>query len=143
MKGLVCCVVLSLSLGGVAIAHQGVMDSQVKAWMHAMGEAGKASKVLGSMTRGAADYDPEAAQEARELLITVAADIPALFEVPRHDPVSEALPTIWQDYSDFTEKAEAMRIAAEALDVSSPEGLQQGLRNLGRSCSGCHRDYRE
>lgn len=143
MKLLPLCLIATLSLAGIAAAHQGVKDAKVKAWMHAMGEAGQASKVLGGMAKGSVGFDASKAAEAQATLIEVAANIPALFEQPAADPVSEALPAIWEDFADFSDKAEAMKIAAEGMDVSSAEVLGNSVRSLGRSCGGCHRSYRK
>ncbi|MFY0594908.1 MAG: cytochrome c [Cognatishimia sp.] len=133
----------TFSLVGAALAHQGVKDAKVKAWMHAMMQAGQASKTLGNMAKGTAAFDADQAADAQAILIEVSAAIPTLFEVKSDDPVSEALPAIWEDYADFTGKAEAMKAASETLDVSSAETLTAGMRSLGRSCGGCHQSYRK
>lgn len=132
-----------LAFAGIAAAHQGVKDAKVEAWMHSMSQAGQASKVLGAMAKGNASYDAQKAEGAKSILIDVASEIPALFESQAIDPVSEALPAIWEDFEDFTSKAEQMKIAADALDVSSAEAISAGIRSLGRSCGGCHRSYRK
>lgn len=143
MKRLAIITVLSLSLAGAAFAHQGVKDPKVKAWMHAMMQAGQASKTLGNMAKGTTPFDAVQAAEAKSVLIDVSVAIPELYEVKSEDPVSEALPAIWEDYSDFTAQAEAMQTASENLDVASAATLQQGIRTLGRTCGGCHRSYRK
>lgn len=143
MKLLPICLIATLSLAGVAAAHQGVKDAKVKAWMHAMEQAGQASKVLGGMAKGSVSFDAKKAATAQATLIDVATNIPALFEVPAADPVSEALPAIWEDFDDFSQKANAMKAAAEAMDVRSADALGQSIRSLGRSCGGCHRTYRK
>ena len=143
MKLLPICLIASLSLAGVAAAHQGVKDAKVKAWMHSMSEAGQASKTLGNMAKGSASFDAAQAAAAKATLIEVAANIPVLFETEASDPVSEALPAIWENFDDFASKADAMKVAAEALDASSADGISAGIRALGRSCGGCHRTYRK
>lgn len=143
MKLLPICLIATLSLTGLAAAHQGVKDAKVKAWMHAMGQAGQASKVLGGMAKGSVSFDVEKASAAQATLVEVAANIPKLFETPANDPVSEALPAIWQNFDDFAQQANAMKTAAESMDVSSANALNQSIRSLGRSCGGCHRTYRK
>ena len=143
MSNLRFALVLSVGLSTAAFAHQGVKDAKVKAWMHAMTEAGQASKTLGQMAKGSIPFDAETAQAVRTQLISIAGDIPALFETPASDPVSEALPSIWEGFDDFTVKSEAMSAAAEALDLSNADSLAAGMTALGRSCGGCHRSYRK
>jgi len=143
MKTLFCVTALSIALAGATMAHQGVSNPNVKAWMHAMGHAGDASKTLGNMAKGKVPFDASIAKTAKAQLIDVSLSFPKLFEVNAADPVSEALPAIWEDYSDFIEKAEAMTAAAKALDVSSPTAIGQSLKTLGGTCRSCHKAYRK
>ncbi len=143
MKTLSVALMGSLMIGSIALAHQGVKDPFVKARMHAMGTAGQATKVLGDMAKGSVDYDATQAAEAKAALIQIAQDLPALFQENASDPVSEARPAIWDDYADFSAKADVMAAAAVALDTSSAATIGAGLRALGGSCGGCHKAYRQ
>lgn len=143
MKPLPILLGLCLGLASATMAHEGVSDPKVKAWMHAMGQAGQASKTLGTMAKGKTPYDVESATQAKASLIDVSNSISILFETQSTDPVSEALPAIWQDYDDFALKAAEMTKAAKALDVSSPSVIGQGLRDLAGTCRSCHRAYRK
>lgn len=142
MKPIATALIVTLSLGTVALAHEGVKDPIVAARMDAMSDTGAASKVLGDMARGRADFDADAAAEAKASLIAIAAELPALFEVNATDPKSEAKPEIWENFDDFTAKAAALGAAAEALDTTSLETLSAGMRAVGGSCGGCHKPYR-
>ena len=142
MKPIATALIIGLGLGTVALAHEGVKDPIVAARMDAMSATGQASKVLGDMARGRADFDATAAAAAKESLIAIAADLPALFEANATDPKSKAKPEIWENFDDFTDKAAAMQAAAEALDVSSQESVAAGMRAVGGSCGGCHKAYR-
>lgn len=142
MKRIATALIVGLTIGTVALAHEGVEDPIVGARMDAMSATGAASKVLGNMARGRADFDAAAAAEAKDSLMTIAADIPALFEMNATDPKSEAKPDIWDNFDDFTAKAAALQAAAEALDASSLEGVQAGMGAIGASCGGCHKPYR-
>lgn len=130
-------------IGSIALAHQGVKDPVVKARMHAMGTAGQATKVLGDMAKGSIAFDADKAAEAKALLIQVARDLPETFKENASDPVSEARPTIWDDFADFTIRAEIMETTATALDTSSAASIGAGMRALGGSCGGCHKAYRQ
>jgi cytochrome c556 len=125
-----------------AFAHSGVTNAAVKARMDLMGEIKDASGVLGGMARGKIAFDADKAAAAKASLIATAGQIPALFEAPEMDPKTEALPAIWDNWADFTAKADAMTVAAQALDVSSAQAIGQSMRPLGQSCGGCHKSYR-
>ena len=134
--------IASLTIATTAWAHSGVKNPQVQAWMHGMEQISAATKVLGNMARGRADYDSDAAEAAKAALVRHATDIPVLFKVQATDPKSDALPAIWEDYADFTEKAAALGKAAEQLDVSSADTIGAGMRAVGATCKSCHGAYR-
>lgn len=134
--------IASLTIATTALAHSGVKNPQVQAWMHGMEQISAATKVLGNMARGRADYDSDAAEAAKAALVSHATDIPVLFKSQETDPKSDALPAIWEDYADFTEKAAALRMAAEQLDASSADTIGAGMRAVGATCKSCHGAYR-
>ena len=134
--------IASLAIGTTALAHSGVKNPQVQAWMQGMEQISAATKVLGNMARGRADYDSDAAEAAKAALVSHATDIPVLFKAQETDPKSDALPAIWEDYADFTEKAGALRVAAEQLDTSSADAIGAGMRAVGATCKSCHGAYR-
>lgn len=142
MKSVSIAIVATLFAGTVALAHQGVKDPLVQARMHSMKSAGQASKVLGGMVRGKTEFDAATAQLAKDSLIEIASALPSEFETPAQDPKSEALDVIWSQFDDFTAKADAMKTAAEALDVSSAQSIGAGIGALGGTCRACHKAYR-
>lgn len=135
--------IIGLTLSaGVAIAKEGVQDPTVKARMDLMGTIGMNTKVLGDMAGGKAAFDASAAEAAKAALSAAAAQIPAAFETEADDPVSEARPDIWMNMEGFAEKAKALETAAGAIDVSSIEGVQAGMGDIGGACKACHTDFR-
>ena len=56
---------------------------------------------------------------------------------------SDALPAIWENPEDFTEKLVAFEVAAVNL-AAAMGGDQVGpaAQQLGQACKGCHDDYR-
>ena len=133
----------SLMIASMALAHNGVKNPAVMARMQGMEQIGAASKVLGSIARGRVAFDAGAAASAKAALAQHAAEIPALFEAQEDDPKSEALPAIWSDFADFTAKADALKDAAEAMDVTSAETIAAGMCAVGGSCRSCHKAYRK
>lgn len=127
-----------------ALAHSGVQNPAVKARMDGMSAIGKNTKVLGSMAKGEVAFDAQSAREAANLIAHHAAQIPDLFEQQASDPKSEALPTIWQSYTDFLVKADALEVAASAAasGISTESDLRPALAAIGGSCKSCHKIYR-
>lgn len=134
---------LALALGATAaLAHEGVKDPDVKARMDLMEEIRDATATLGGMARGKIAFDEEEAAAARAALIDHAEEIPAVFETEAMDPESEALPAIWDEYGDFTDRAETLVGAAEAMETGSLDAVRAGIRDVGRTCGGCHEVFR-
>lgn len=134
--------ILAMGLAGTALAHSGVHDPDVRARMDLMIDIGGAIAVVGKMAQDRADFDAEKARAARASLIIHAQDIPGAFKTQASDPMSEAMPAIWENWDDFVAKAGGMAVAAEQMDASSLEGVKAGIGALARSCSACHRAYR-
>ncbi len=124
------------------MAHDGVKDPMVMARMDAMSAVGKAAKTLGEMAKGEAPLHQAKARMARDTLSLGAGKIPALFESPATDPKSEALPLIWENWEDFTARAQAMQAAALELDFTTRNNLSKSMKTLGATCGGCHERYR-
>jgi cytochrome c556 len=111
--------------------------------MMGMDAIASASKTLGSMARGRIDFNAEDAAAAKASLIEHATAIPLVFADPASDPKSEALPVIWERFDDFSAKAETLRAAAEALDVTSAASIADGMGAVGGTCRSCHSTYRQ
>ena len=94
------------------------------------------------MAKGETDFDSDAATKAAAVIAAHSDEVPQLFRDPATDPKSEALPAIWTNFDDFTAKSDALTQAAMAADTSSLSGLRGSMRDIGRSCTACHRDYR-
>ena len=133
---------LLVGITTAAFAHSGVKDPDVKARMHLMGQIGTATGVLGNMARGTLDYNAEAASQAREALIKGGNAIAEAFQTEAHDPKTEARPAIWENWPDFVAKAAVLEDAARAMDPGSLVGVRTGMGAIGKSCGGCHEDYR-
>ena len=136
---------LSLLLfAGAAVAHQGVKDPQVQARMDAMSDIAAATKVLGEMARGTRTFDAETAQRAAVSIAEQSARVPDLFRIAATDPMSEALPEIWENFEDFTERTRAMEEAARrAVTLQTEADLTAALASIGETCKSCHKLYRE
>lgn len=128
--------------GTLAYAHNGVKNADVMARMNAMSAIAKATQTLGDMARGKTPLHQAKARMARDTITLNAGKVPDLFENQATDPKSEALPVIWDNWSDFTARAEKMQQAAFALDFTDKAALAASMRDLGATCGGCHKLYR-
>ena len=136
---------LLIGAATLAIAHTGVEDADVMARMEGMKAMGDATKTLGQMAKGEAPFDTEAARAAAARIAEEAARAPDLFESAATDPQSEALPAIWDNWGDFTDKAQSLEAVASRLasDIDSLDTLRAGMGDLGQACKACHSEYRE
>lgn len=142
MQRLTLTLTATMLIGSIALAHSGVQNAQVMQRMNAMSSAAAATKVLGNMARGKTPYDATQAAAAKADLQAIAAEIPTTFRENAHDPKSEAAPAIWENYDDFSAKADIMLSAANKLNVSNAGTIGNSLAALGASCKGCHQSYR-
>ena len=106
---------------------------------------------LGAMAKGEKPYDAAAAKAAAENLAALTAmsqqgmwpkgtDSAEMFGDTR------AKPEIWSTYPKIVEAGDATAAAsAELAKVAGNglEALQAGIGNVGKTCGGCHKPFRE
>ncbi|MFC3227406.1 c-type cytochrome [Marinibaculum pumilum] len=89
----------------------------------------------------------KAMQAPAEEIAAYAAKIPDLFPAGSGEGDTEALPTIWQDWDDFTAKAKANGDAAMVLAKAAAGGdaaeAGAALKALGGTCGACHDKFRK
>ena len=104
---------------------------------------------LGGMAKGETAYDAEMAQAAADRLVALSA-LPQAGLWPEgtsSDEVmgSRALPAIWENMEDFTADFKTLNEAATAMAEvagTGQEALGPQMGALGKSCGGCHEEYR-
>lgn len=146
MKRLIAPLTLALAFAGtIALAHSGVKNMTVMKRMEGMKSIGQSTKILGQMAKGELAFDAEVARAAAAEIARHAAETPALFEAREEDPKDEAKPIIWEDFADFTAKAQDLEMVAKSLSetLSTEEELRAGLGRIGGTCKACHEIYRE
>lgn len=106
---------------------------------------------LGAMAKGEVDYDAEAAGKAATSLNALAG-LDGSKMWPQGSSNAElgdatrALPAIWATYPAVVEKSKAFKAAAAAMADAAGgglESLQGAIGPLGKSCGGCHEDFRQ
>lgn len=133
---------VALTAATALLAHEGVKDPEVKARMQLMMQVKTAMGTLGEMANGAKPFDAAKATKAQQALASYATQMPARFETPATDPKSEALPTIWTSWPEFTGRASNMHKSFSALDASSRDALRAGLADAANTCRSCHQSFR-
>ena len=128
-----------------ALAHQGVQNHAVKARMEAMGAIAENMKTLGTMAKGAREFDAQAARKAAAAIVQHAEQTPVLFEANETDPKSEAKSIIWDEFDDFTRKSDDLvRVATEISETDlTIDDVRAAVGALGATCKACHATYRE
>ena len=134
---------LAIFAASLAWAHDGVKNPAVKKRMELMKSISASTKVLGDMAAGKAAFDGQAASRAIGGLTGDAARVTDLFEPQANDPASESKPGIWENWDDFTSKADKLFKVVLTSDVSSPEALQASMGKIGGACKACHSTYKE
>ena len=143
LSGLV--VMLGASYGAAAFA-QAKPDTLVKQRQAAMTLQGKYWGPIAGMASGKTPYNAE----------TVARNAPILevlsklpwdgFNENTKDTKSHALPAVWTDNAKFKTAAERLQTTtAQLVKVSKGDEatVKAALADVGKSCGGCHDDFRE
>jgi len=105
---------------------------------------------LFAMAKGEMDYNSELAATLASNLSSVANLNNVMMWLPKSDNVARAgdtraKPEIWASDSDIGAKAAAMKDASAALASVAGEGLdalRSKIGDVGKSCKGCHDNFR-
>jgi len=143
---------LALSLlAGVANAEGGPHDKAIKARQAMFQLYSFSMSTLGAMAKGKIDYDAELAAELAANLDAAANLGQSAFWPPGSDngnsenARTRALPAIWETYPAIVEKSDALKAATAVMAENAGNGLealQSSIGDVGKSCKGCHDDYR-
>jgi cytochrome c556 len=103
--------------------------------------------ILGDMAKGEMEFDVEKAQAAATNLHAASImDRTTLWiEGTEQGAVegSRAKAEIWTDAAGFDTAFTALQDASAAMmEVSDLDGVRAGIGDVGKSCGGCHDDYR-
>lgn len=142
-------VALAALAGGIAVAQaQMAPAAAITARQDAMKGQGGAMRTLTPMVRGEKPFDKQAAVQAVTTIHNTAKVIPSVFPQGSGSEAgkTDALPAIWQNWSDFQAKAKALETESEKLLQLAQAGDEAGFKAqfpaVGRSCGGCHETYR-
>lgn len=146
------CASLLMAATVVAVAADGgPHDKAIKARQAMFQTYGFNIGVLGAMAKGKMEYNATQASEAAANLEAAANFGQSLYWPAGSDSETDgnartrALPALWENFPDVGEKAQALKDAAADLSLEAGEGLDAlrgAMGAVGKSCKGCHDEYR-
>ena len=138
-------ILIFVTVSSIAFAHSGVKDKNVKERMMVMKAMADNTKIIGQMLKGKTSFDENEAKLALERLSSLSLKTPKVFEVNAADPKSEAKPTIWDEFDEFTKLSKdlAETTAVLAGSVGTINDLRPALKRVSSGCKACHSKYRE
>jgi cytochrome c556 len=142
-------IALAALAGGVAIAEaQTGAAGAISTRQDAMKAQGGAMRALTPIVRGEQPWNQQAAVQAATTIHNTAAVIPSVFPQGSGPEAgkTDALPAIWQNWSDFQAKAKNLETESAKLLQLAQSGDEAGFKAqfpaVGRACGGCHENYR-
>ncbi len=149
MKAVLCGSVLAFST--VAIAHAEDDDPKKEAIGYrqsVMTIVGWNFKPMGAMVKGEKPFDAKAfARHAKDLAAVTSVDILTGFPEDSDGEGSKAKAEIWLKWDDFKDKMGVMQREAAKLAEVAAGGDQEAMKKqfgaTGKTCKGCHDDYKE
>ena len=138
-------ILIFVTISSIAFAHSGVKDKNVKERMMVMKAMADNTKIIGQMLKGKTSFDENEAKLALERLSSLSLKTPKVFEVNATDPKSEAKPTIWDEFDEFSKLSEDLAATSTVLagSVDTIEDLRPALKRISSGCKACHSRYRE
>lgn len=148
-RSLAATILLSVCLGTPAMAEDEPSESIVVYRQNVFQTLGKHMKGVKMIVKDEVNRAGDVVMHARGL--KAHADIlPTLF--PQGTSATsgvktDALPAIWEKWSDFQAAAGALSTAATALEEAGASGdmgaVKAAFGNVGKSCGGCHKSFRK
>lgn len=136
---------ICLTSATLALAHEGA-TGVVKERMDLMKRQQDDMKLIGNMAKGKTPFDAtKAAEAARDIGVT-AKKIHELFPEGSGGGKSDALPSVWEQWDDFTAKADDLargaNTLASSLDDAPPQDWKAAFQKVSDACKSCHQDFR-
>lgn len=105
-----------------------------------------AAGILFAMVSGRSDFDADVVKkQARAVAGTGGEAMTSLFPEDSLIEPTEALPTIWENWDEFSSLADELVTRAGALESAADDGAeaaQAAFQALGDTCNSCHTKFR-
>ena len=121
-------------------------DNAVEYRKHTMHAVGGHMQALVAIAKGEVDHKDHLPVHVASLA-ALSGIAPDLFGADSRGGDTDALPKIWDEPEAFKKALDAFRTAAQDLDAIVKSGnmtnFGAGLGALGKSCKGCHDDFKK
>ena len=141
----------SIALGAVLTGALGIglafaQANPIKERMELMEANGKAMKIASDMAKGEKPFDAKAAADAMKSINASVDKFVTLFPDGSEKGMdTRALPAIWKNKQDFTDWGKQLKedtAKAQTAAASGLDGFKTAVAEVGKTCGGCHKDYR-
>lgn len=135
------------SLGTAAVFAQAKPEDQIKYRQSAMAVTARSVGALNAMAKGDVAFNKDASLRHASLIANLS-DLPLMagaFAAGTDKAApTKADPKVWSEPEKFKAAYEKFAQAARALPAASAEAasLKTALADLGKTCKGCHDEYR-
>ena len=139
----------SLAIGGATAVTAADEPAQIlKYRQNVMKSVGDNIGNIAMVAKGEVTFVGNVAANARAIRDGLQMAVPLFPEgTGKEAGKTRALPSIWQDNAKFVEAMKASQAAAEnmvaAAETNDLSQIQQALGALGKTCGGCHDNFRE
>ncbi len=143
LRTLILASVISATAFSAASAQNVEVIKQRKELFEAMG---KAAKDPGKMMKQEIPFDKATVEAALDTFIEKTPKLPDLFpDDSKEGGKTEALPAIWQNKKDFTDRFTKLVADAKAAKgmIGDEFALMEKWPTVVGNCGGCHKKYRE
>lgn len=130
-----------------ALAHQekDPVKSQIHYRQALFSLVGANMGKMGAVMRGKAEYDSKTITEAANVLAALAPVAHEGFVLESAGEGTDAKAAIWQDKAKFDEiMAKFVSATADlAANADTEKGFKSNFAAVGKTCKGCHDDYKD
>ncbi|MDP6968773.1 MAG: cytochrome c [Gammaproteobacteria bacterium] len=139
-------VTITLLASVLLIAHPSWANEAFELRAERMTILGKETKSMAAMVKGRTEFDADDFLYGALHMHMAMDGLLQLFPAGSHGGDSAAKAKIWDNWEDFTAQASATADAIAVLAIAADKGNEQAIRQafgkLAKSCSSCHRKYR-
>ncbi len=129
---------------GIGLAY--AQTSVIKERQNIMKSNGDAVKLVSDMLKGEKPYDAKAAADGMKSIHGNIGKFVTLFpEGSETGEKTRALPAIWKNKKDFEDWGKQLQedtAKAEGAAAGGADSMKTALADVGKTCNGCHDDYR-
>lgn len=140
-------VLMTACLGAATVFAQAKPEDQIKYRQSAMTVVARSSGALNAMAKGDVPFNAEVAGRHASVLANLS-ELPFAAGAfgPGTDKASpnKADPKVWSEPEKFKAAADKFIAATRALPAATSDAaaLKVAMGDLGKTCKGCHDDYR-